>query len=197
MRIYSVLSKKLALTFAAFYALMVASSHNAQATTLRIPGSMNLSVGDTQELGFVQHSRGSATSNGLIYVNHLIGMALGTTNSAGDQTYTRSTNNFGNLPTAVSAGRVNRTGTTISLGTGGLYEYLFANYGGPRHGTEVWYIGNLHGSITVPLEAGGYRLSRWTLFGPAAGVPDGGATVMLLGGALGVLGVVRRYRMSS
>ena len=32
--------------------------------------------------------------------------------------------------------------------------------------------------------------------GPAPGVPDGGATVMLLGAALGALGMVRRYLKS-
>jgi len=35
------------------------------------------------------------------------------------------------------------------------------------------------------------------LFGPGTpGVPDGGTTVMLLGAALGALGIARRYIMS-
>ena len=56
---------------------------------------------------------------------------------------------------------------------------------------EVWYVGNLSGVITIP----GDGLSGWTLFGPgiAGAVPDGGTTVMLLGAALGVLGVARRF----
>jgi sugar lactone lactonase YvrE len=37
----------------------------------------------------------------------------------------------------------------------------------------------------------------WLAFGPArASVPDSGATIMLLGAALGMLGVVRRFVMS-
>jgi VPDSG-CTERM motif len=39
-------------------------------------------------------------------------------------------------------------------------------------------------------------ISSVDLFGGIPGVPDGGATVMLLGAALGALGVVRRYLKS-
>lgn len=54
--------------------------------------------------------------------------------------------------------------------------------------------GDLSGIITIPLTAFRHGLSGWALFtGPHTGVPDGGATVMLLGAGLGALGVVRRY----
>ncbi len=39
----------------------------------------------------------------------------------------------------------------------------------------------------------GYGLSGWILFGPTGTVPDGGTTVMLLGTALGALGMARRF----
>ncbi|HEU5238609.1 MAG TPA: VPDSG-CTERM sorting domain-containing protein, partial [Pyrinomonadaceae bacterium] len=131
------------------------------------------------------------------YVNHLIGMALGTTDQAFGQTFFRSNNAFGSLPTAVLAGHVNGTSTSINLGAGGLYTYLFAKYDGPNYGSEVWYVGDLSGTITIPGSAGGYGLSGWTLFGPGTpGVPDGGTTVMLLGAALGALGMARRYLKS-
>jgi hypothetical protein len=98
------------------------------------------------------------------------------------------------LPTAVFA--LNGTGTTIDLGSG-LYSYLFAKYDGPNYGSEVWYVGNLSGIITIPATGGRYGLSGWTLFGPGGGqVPDGGTTVMLLGAALGALAMARRYIMS-
>ena len=65
----------------------------------------------------------------------------------------RSGNDFGPLPTAVFA--LNGTGANITIGSG-LYSYLFANYsydtgnGGEFFSSEVWYIGNLSGDITIP-----------------------------------------------
>jgi hypothetical protein len=70
---------------------------------------------------------------------------------------------------------------------------LFANHNGQQRDgvgsnfAEVWYVGNLSGVITIP----GIGLSGWTLFGP--GIAGAVPTVMLLGAALGVLGVVRRF----
>jgi hypothetical protein len=82
----------------------------------------------------------------------------------------------------------------INLRAAGLYTYLLATYSG--YGTEVWYVGNLNGIITIPLLAGWGCLTGWTLFGAGTiGVPDGGITVMLLGVALGLLALVRRFLM--
>ena len=190
MKLKMIPSKKLAVLSAAFCAVMLAFSHNASALT----------IGDTQELGFVQFGIPSGDDFRTTYVNHLIGMALGTNDFADGQHYFRSNNNFGSLPTAVFA--LNGTSTTIDLGSG-LYSYLFAKYDGPNAGSEVWYVGNLSGIITIPafgLTPGQhYGLSGWTLFGPGTpppGVPDGGTTVMLLGAALGALGMARRFLMS-
>ena len=177
---------KFALLCAVVLGAMLAFSNNAKALT----------IGDAHELGFVNFGIPSGDSDRLIYVNHLIGMALGTSDKADGQTYFRSNNSFGQLPQAVLAGHVNGTSTTINLGTG-LYTYLFAKYDGPNYGSEVWYVGDLSGIITIPATAGGYGLSGWTLFGPGVpGVPDGGTTAMLLGAALSVLGVARRYIVS-
>src|SRR5439155_25234447 len=90
----------------------------------------------------------------------------------------------------------NGTSTTTNLGTG-VYTYLFEKYYGPYYGSQVLYVGDLSGIITIPATADGYGLSDWTLFGPGVpGVPDGGTTAMLLSAALSVLGVSRRYIMS-
>jgi hypothetical protein len=178
-------TNKLAMLSAAFCAAMLAFSHNASALT----------IGDAHELGFVSYGIPSGDADRLIYVNHLVGMALGTKNKADGQSYTRSNNAFSPLPLAVLPA-VDGTGTTINLGTG-LYTYLFAKYDGPNYGSEVWYVADLSGTITIPATAGGYGLSGWSLFGPGGGaVPDGGTTVMLLGAALGALGIARRYIMS-
>jgi hypothetical protein len=177
---------KLALFSLALFGALLAFSNNAKALT----------IGDGHELGFVNFGIPSGDADRLIYVNHLIGMALGTSDKADGQTYFRSNNAFSPLPQAVLAGHVSGTTTTINLGSG-LYTYLFAKYDGPNYGSEVWYVGDLSGTITIPATAGGYGLSGWTLFGPGVpGVPDGGTTAMLLGAALSVLGVARRYMMS-
>lgn len=151
-----------------------------------------LTIGDANELGFVNYGIPSGDTDRTTYVNHLIGMALGTTDSADGQDYTRSNNSFSPLDPAVWS--QNGTGTSVDLGASG-YQYLFAKYDGPNYGSEVWYVGGMTGTITIPATAGGYGLSGWTLFTPGSGqsVPDGGATAALLGIALGGLGAIRRF----
>jgi hypothetical protein len=193
---FNTLSKKVLLVSAAVCALMLVSSHNASATRSIAPPSISLAIGDGHELGFVNFGIPSGDSDRLTYVNHLVGMALGTSDKADGQTYSRSNNSFSPLAPAVLGGLVDGTSTTINLGSG-LYTYLFAKYDGPNYGSEVWYVGDLSGNITIPASAGGYGLSGWTLFGPGTpGVPDGGTTAMLLGAALSALGIARRYMMS-
>jgi hypothetical protein len=190
MKINLIPTRKLALLCTALAGALLAFSPNTNALT----------IGDAQELGFVNFGIPSGDGDRTAYVNHLIAMGLGTTDQALGQTFTRSNHDFGPLPTAVFALKqdfVNPpTTVTINLGTG-LYTYLFAKYDGPNYGSEVWYVGNLSGNITIPGFAGRYGLSGYTLFGPGGqGVPDGGTTAMLLGAALSVLGVARRYIMS-
>jgi hypothetical protein len=179
---------KLALLCTAVCATMLAFSNNASALT----------IGDDHELGFVEFGIPSSEQDRVNYTNHLIGMALGTTDQALGQTFTRSNNDFGPLPTAVIVGPTVTTPNppsvvSINIGTG-LYTYLFAKYDGPNYGSEVWYIGDLSGTITIPGFAGQYGLSGYTLFGPGTpGVPDGGTTAILLGMAFGALGTARRF----
>jgi VPDSG-CTERM motif len=119
----------------------------------------------------------------------LIGMATGTTDTANGQIYTRSIYSFGALPAAVFD--QNGTTTTIDLGTGG-FTYLFAKYDGPNYGSEVWYVGNLTGIITIPATGGGYGLSGWTLFSSTGTIPDSGSTIAFLGMALAGVELLRR-----
>ncbi len=149
-----------------------------------------LTIGDAHELGFVEFGIPSGDADRTAYVNHLIDMALGTTDSALGQTFTRSSNDFGALADAVFA--LNGTGTSVDLGSG--YLYLFAKYDGPNYGSEVWYVGDLSGVIDIPATAGGYGLSGWTLFNPGGtSVPDGGTTALLLGlGLVGMSLIARR-----
>ena len=95
--------------------------------------------------------------------------------------------------------------TSVNLGDGALYTSLFAKYDGRNGASEVWFVGGLSGTIQIPAFGFGppgtekYALSGWILFGPGTGVPtpDGGATVMLFGAALGSLGMVRRFFFKS
>jgi hypothetical protein len=170
----------------AFCAAMLAFSHDANALTM----------GDSHTLGSVLNGWPSGDSDKLNYVNHLIGMALGTSGQAGGQKYSRSNNAFVPLNQAVLAGHVTSTGTTVNLGSGGLFSYLFATYSAPNNGSQVWYVGDLSGIITIPAKINGYTLSSWTLFAGPQSIPDGGATMMLLGAALVALGVVRSHLKS-
>jgi VPDSG-CTERM motif len=189
--------KNLAVLAAAFCTATFAFNHNASAIPHALPPSISLTIGDAHELGFVKFGIPSGDADRQAYVNHLIGMALGTQDDALGQHFTRSNHAFSPLPQAVLALNGPGIQTSINLGAGGLYTYLFAKYDGPNYGSEVWYVGDLSGIITIPATAGRYGLSGWTLFGPGTpGVPDGGTTAMLLGTALGVLGIARRYIMS-
>jgi hypothetical protein len=167
-----------------FCGAMFVPSHDSKASTL--------GIGDSHQLGFLWPGAQRKTNNQskASYVNHLIGMALGAVDVANGEVYFRSNHGFKSLPSAVSG--VNGGGRSINLRTAGLYTYLFASYDG--YGSEVWYVGNLRGILTIPLLVAGHSLIGWTLFGPGStGVPDGGITVMLLGVALGVLALARRF----
>ena len=198
MKVKIIPTKKLAMLSAALCAVMLAFSHNASALT----------IGDSQELGFVDPGLPASDANRTLFVNTMIGLALGGSTHVilgpHDNLVTRSNNDFGPLPLPTAVFALNSPGgenppTTIDLGTGGLFSYLYAKYDGPNFGAEVWYVGNLSGIITIPAFGQGeqYGLSGWTLFGPGGvQVPDGGFTVMLLGAALGALGIARRFLMS-
>jgi hypothetical protein len=170
----------------AFFGAMLAPSRDASA--------FGLEIGDSYEVGSLWPGiqKKSSNQDKASYVNHLLGMAVGAVDVVRGQVYFRSSHGFEFLPPAVQAH--NGGGRTLDLRTAGLYTYLFATYSG--YGTEVWYIGNLSGIVTIPFLASGHHLTGWTLFGAARiGVPDGGITVMLLGVALGVLALARRFLM--
>jgi hypothetical protein len=198
MKINIIPSNKLALVCTAFCAAaMLAFSPNTSADT-------TLAFDDTHVVGFVSPAAPADPAAVADYVNFMIGLGLGQSVShdfggaEGTQTITRSMNTFGSLPTASAVGAVSGTGTTIDLNALGTFTYLFAKYDGQNDNSVVWNISGLTGTLTIPgFGPLGYALSGWILFGPGTpGVPDGGTTVMLLGAALGALGMARRFLMS-
>ena len=108
------------------------------------------------------------------------------------------------------------TPISIDLSQTGTFEYLVVAYDGPNGGVAVFDIAGLTGIIQVYRYArpemvnghptgnllgsntkrqGYFKITSWTLLNPTGSVPDGGATVILLGAALGGLGMVRRFIM--
>jgi len=179
---------------------MLAFTNNARAdTTLGFFDPVTL-TGDSHVVGTVSPAAPADPQSQADYINYLITLGTNQTvvhdfgGSEGIQTLYRTTNTFGSLPTASATGAVSGTGTTVNLNTLGTFTYLFAKYDGQNDNSVVWNISGLTGILTIPANGPlGYGLSGWILFGPTGQVPDGGTTVMLLGTALGALGMVRRY----
>ena len=75
----------------------------------------------------------------------------------------------------------------------GSWVYLLAKYGTVGH---VWYLPPAT-TVTIPADAPAGGLSHWDLFtAREVEVPDGGMTLMLLGGALvGLESLRRRFRV--
>jgi hypothetical protein len=188
MKINIIPTNKLVMLCAAVCAAMFVFSHNASAnTTLGF-------FPDTHVVGTVTPGAPASDADVASYINFMIGLTPGTSGSFSGQSITRSTNLFGSLPTATATGAVDGTGTTIDLNALGTFTYLFAKYDGQNDNSVVWNISGLTGVITIPADGPlGYGLSGWILFGPTGTVPDGGTTVMLLGAALGALGMARRF----
>jgi hypothetical protein len=188
MKINIIPINKLAMLSAAVCAVMLAFSHNASAdATLGF-------FPDSHVVGTITPGAPADPADVATYINFMTALLPGTAGTFNGQIITRSTNLFGSLPTASATGSVSGTGVTIDLNALGTFTYLFAKYDGQNDNSQVWNISGLTGVITIPAFGPlGYGLSGWILFGPTGFVPDGGTTVMLLGAALGALGMARRF----
>ena len=161
-----------------------------------------LTFGDSRDLGEVHFGIPSGDQDRTDYVNHLIGMTPGNSDSALGQSFTRSLNSCGSCTPINVTDITNGTpgDVNVDLGSGG-YLYLFAKYDGKNAGSEVWYISGLSGVITVPsqgLPENGehqYGLSGWSIWkGGGTNTPDSGTTVALLGLSLtGLAGLRARF----
>ena len=189
MKIKLIPTSKLAMLSAAVCAVMLAFTNNASAdATLGF-------FPDTHVVGTISPGAPADPTDVAGYINFMIALLPGGAGTFNGQIITRSINLFGSLPTASAVGAVSGTGTTIDLNAiGGTFTYLFAKYDGQNDLSQVWNITGLTGVITIPADGPlGYGLSGWILFGPTGQVPDGGTTAMLLGTALGALGMARRF----
>jgi hypothetical protein len=94
----------------------------------------------------------------------------------------------------ISSGFSSSGANSITLN--GTYDYIFLHWGGQGGGWgQAYYIGDLIGTFSFNPPPGGNPavggLSFYSLYGPTT-VPDGGTTAILLGGALTVVGLIRR-----
>jgi hypothetical protein len=185
---------KIVLGSVAVCALMLAFTPNANAVT-------NLNF--NQAVGTVTPGAPADETQEASYINFMINLGLGGSGDFAGQHITRSMNVFANLPTASAVGAVKNDAPVqdanglvhIQLGAVGTYSYLYAKYDGQNDLSQVWYVGDLGGEITIPFVGpAGHDLSHYTLFAAGGnGVPDGGTTLMLLGMAFGSLGMARRF----
>jgi hypothetical protein len=185
---------------AAFGALMLAFSQNASAVPHPLPPIINLTIGDTHELGQIEAAVPHGMGDRLNYVKFILALApLGSGHdiiASHDNLVTRTGNVFANLPEPTLAAFKNGGTNIIDLGAGGTFDYLFAKYDGPHGGAFVWFVGDLSGIINIPLLFQDKHLGGWTLFGVSAStVPDGGPTVLLLGVGLMAIGAARQWVM--
>ena len=195
----------------------------AQAATLDLQNSMHWSTNDNYLIGTVipgLTGSGGQAARDAAMTNTLLGMATpsqtGVWGDADNPLYSRTTWNTTGYPAATDvgaalSGEIADTGeTTVTITLTQTFQYLVVSYDGPNGGTAVFDVSSLqvgdqivlaryarpdgvtHGDL---LQDDFYKMTHWTLLNPT-GVPDGGATVMLLGAALGALGVVRRYLFS-
>ncbi|MEY3608628.1 MAG: hypothetical protein RLZZ447_1416 [Verrucomicrobiota bacterium] len=106
-----------------------------------------------------------------------------------------ATLSFDSNEDAPMAGYPDNTGTAIAMPMG-TYEYLVLKWGGgfTPGAFSAYYIGGMTGTWTFnspnDRDLSGYRL--YDADTPPS-VPDGGTGVMLLGAALGLLGLIRRW----
>jgi hypothetical protein len=158
-----------------------------------------LAIDDSHYLGSIIRGVPASDANEFSWVNTLAAMAPGTSITVGsdpqENELTRSGNTllFPDMPTAPYYLREDSGMTDWTVGSSSLY--LLAKYGrGPNdtQASHVWFLGNIPVGTTVTLPSP--ALSHSTMFfGERTSVPDGGATVMLLGAAFAGLGVARRF----
>src|SRR5438094_9930315 len=105
MKINKSSTMKFALLCTVVLGAMLAFSNNAKALT----------IGDAHEQGFVNFGIPSGAGDSLTYVNHLIGMALCTSDTARGQTYFTSNNSFAQLTPAGLTAQSNAIRTSKNL----------------------------------------------------------------------------------
>jgi hypothetical protein len=180
-------------------AVLWAFSSSANALVLAIP--------DSNYLGYVNDGIPSSPTDEANYINSLLDMGAGDSAEVctfdADEMCDRSASTLDatGLPDALVAGSIkDETTANTNIDVTG-WTYLLAKYDGPNHGSEVWYVGNLSGTLDIPSEAGplkSYGLSHYSLYNLTTEcctqtVPEP-TSLTLLGGSLIGFALLRRRR---
>jgi hypothetical protein len=171
---------------------MLAGTTNASA--------LPVSVGDALYLGYVDPVDPSTADAEVFYINYLANLEVGEVETGVDPpgdpdidyTFSRANSTLTSatpFPMAILAGHLEGTSGGPDDVSG--FFFLIARYGTVGH---VWVINGLSGSIELPPSVDGNALEHWTLYraGVSGSVPDGGATLGLLGLAMLGLGLLRQ-----
>jgi len=151
---------------------------------------------DPHFLGKIDTGDTPNPTNEAQYINCLLGYPTGCPSG---QTYEPTALATTALPQAMATG-ASRTDTPGGLPYTGIdvtgWTYIYAKYDGPNSFAAVWYVLGLNDTVTVPQfgsigPPAQYAMSHYTLYNPTS-VPDGGVTLMLLGGVLVGLETLRR-----
>jgi VPDSG-CTERM motif len=199
-------SKKVALLSVAVCAVMLALAQNASATPHPLPPTpAHLEAPQTfyldQPLGSGQAERDYLVNTGYMdeccqYLGKFDKNAVFENGAINISTYVSITPTSGttwDISWNLTGSGFTLCGMLIKDGAGGMPgQQLYRFYGVSPDEALI-------GSGTVSfadIGRNGFNISHVSFFGCAGGVPDGGTTVMLLGAALGALGIVRRYLTS-
>ncbi len=163
-----------------------------------VAGATELTFGDQYYIGHINDGIPSSPADEVSYINNLI--TLGTEQPVtpiGTEAYDRLDSALvASFPTAVITDNYrDESGNNLGIDVTG-YKYLLAKYDAFHAGSYVWDVSGLTGEIAIPAAdppCGQYGLSHYSLYNyKPPTVPDGGATVMLLGGALVAIAAFRR-----
>lgn len=162
--------------------------------------SKAITINDPDVVGIIVSGEPASIANEADWVNQLLALGANAVNvpsvPAGHLLSTSSTDYNGSV-SAVGAFKINNGDAGFSLNVSG-YQYVLAKYNGPNGGDVVYYLNGA--AFTLPGNSDllwenrsgqGYAISHWTGFGRTENVPDGGATITLLGMALAGVGFVR------
>jgi len=157
-------------------------------------------VGGAYYLGYVNPATPSNPSAEVFYINYLRLLNAGEMETGvnpppnppnTEYTFSRVESTLaGPFAPAILAGASTGNSPMTPITSVAGFYYLIAKYGTTAH---VWVVSGLAGSIEIPLSLGqGGGLSHWSLYRVTNGVPDGGATLGLLGLAMLGLGFIRQ-----
>ena len=149
-----------------------------------------LTPGDAYYLGFLHPPEPSSVADETTYINNLITVAAGASAVIDTRTYDRIISTLaGPFSTVSSTGVSQVTSGDSGISVTGT-SYILGKYDGPNVGDYVWVVPT--GTYSIPAALGPdpsnpftntNGLSHYDVF-TGSSVPDGGVTLMLLGGVL-------------